>query len=82
MVEAYREYLRRELRGLTEAGLYKSERIITSPQNAWITLLDGRRVLNLCANNYLAMASHPEVIEAAKLALQQRGLGLASVRFI
>jgi glycine C-acetyltransferase len=82
MVEGFREYLRRELRGLTEAGMYKSERIITSPQNAWITLQDGRRVLNLCANNYLALASHPEVIEAAKLALQQRGLGLASVRFI
>ncbi len=82
MIEEFREYLRQELQALTDAGLYKSERIITSPQSAWITLQDGRRVLNLCANNYLAMASHPEVIEAAQRAMEQRGLGLASVRFI
>jgi glycine C-acetyltransferase len=64
------------------AGLYKSERIITSPQSAEITLADGRNVLNFCANNYLGLADHPDVIAAAKDALDTHGFGMASVRFI
>ena len=63
-------------------GLFKSERIITSPQSAEIELADGRRVLNFCANNYLGLADHPEVIQAAKHALDSHGFGMASVRFI
>ena len=64
------------------AGLFKSERIITSPQSAEITLADGRRVLNFCANNYLGLADHPDIIAAAKAALDTHGFGMASVRFI
>nr|WP_251047321.1 glycine C-acetyltransferase [Lysobacter sp. ISL-42] len=63
-------------------GLFKSERIITSPQSAEITLEDGRTVLNFCANNYLGLADHPDVIQAAKDALDTHGFGMASVRFI
>ena len=63
-------------------GLFKSERIITSPQSAEIELADGRRVLNFCTNNYLGLADHPDVIAAAKQALDSHGFGMASVRFI
>ena len=68
-----------EIRG---AGLFKAERIITSPQSAEITLADGRTVLNFCANNYLGLADHPEIIAAARDALDTHGFGMASVRFI
>ena len=71
-----------ELETLQAQGLFKSERIITSPQSAEITLADGRTVLNFCANNYLGLADHPDVIEAAKQALDSHGFGMASVRFI
>src|SRR6188768_528960 len=71
-----------ELATLREQGLFKSERIITSPQSAEITLADGRTVLNFCANNYLGLADHPDVIAAAKDALDTHGFGMASVRFI
>lgn len=71
-----------ELDAIREQGLFKSERIITSPQTAEIQLADGRRVLNFCANNYLGLADHPEVIDAATRALQTHGFGMASVRFI
>ena len=64
------------------AGLFKSERIITSPQSAEIELADGRKVLNFCANNYLGLADHPDIIAAAKDALDSHGFGMASVRFI
>src|SRR5881392_840672 len=67
---------------IRDAGLFKSERIITSPQSAEITLADGRTVLNFCANNYLGLADHPDVIHAAKEALDTHGFGMASVRFI
>jgi glycine C-acetyltransferase len=71
-----------ELAAIEQQGLLKRERIITSPQSAEITLADGRRVLNFCANNYLGLADHPEVIAAAKQALDTHGFGMASVRFI
>ena len=67
---------------IRHAGLFKSERIITSPQSAEIELADGRRVLNFCANNYLGLADHPDIIAAAKDALDSHGFGMASVRFI
>ncbi|CAN5557780.1 glycine C-acetyltransferase [soil metagenome] len=63
-------------------GLYKTERVITGPQNAEISIADGRRVINLCANNYLGLADHPALIAAAKEALDSHGFGMASVRFI
>ncbi|HET8554346.1 MAG TPA: glycine C-acetyltransferase [Rhodanobacteraceae bacterium] len=71
-----------ELDAIREQGLYKDERIITSPQSAEITLADGRKVLNFCANNYLGLADSPRLIEAAKKALDTHGFGMASVRFI
>jgi glycine C-acetyltransferase len=71
-----------ELDAIRSQGLYKSERVIVGPQSAEIVLADGRTVLNFCANNYLGLADHPEVIQAAKDALDSHGFGLASVRFI
>ena len=71
-----------ELDAIRAQGLFKSERIITSPQSAEIELADGRRVLNFCANNYLGLADHPDIIQAAKDALDTHGFGMASVRFI
>jgi len=68
--------------GLVDNGLFKSERVIASPQSAHITLVDGSRVLNLCANNYLGLADHPALVEAAHAALDTYGYGMASVRFI
>src|SRR5690606_29568771 len=71
-----------ELDTIREAGLFKAERIINSPQSAQITLDDGSTVLNFCANNYLGLADHPDLIQAAKDALDSHGFGMASVRFI
>ena len=71
-----------ELDTLRGQGLFKTEHVITSPQSAEIELADGRRVLNFCANNYLGLADHPAVIDAAKQALDSHGFGMASVRFI
>ena len=71
-----------ELESIRAQGLFKFERVIASPQSAEITLADGRKVLNFCANNYLGLADHPEVIQAAKDALDTHGFGMASVRFI
>ena len=73
---------RNDLEEIREQGLFKSERIITSPQSAEIELADGRTVLNFCANNYLGLADHPELIAAAREALDTQGFGMASVRFI
>ena len=70
------------LQEIRDAGLFKSERIITSPQSAEIELQDGRKVLNFCANNYLGLADHPDIIAVAKDALDTHGFGMASVRFI
>ncbi len=77
-----KEYLQKELQSIDEAGLYKRERIITSPQGAEITLNTGQTVLNFCANNYLGLSSHPEVIKASQKALDEYGYGMSSVRFI
>lgn len=71
-----------ELKGLEESGLFKKERIITSPQSSEIIVKDNKKVLNFCANNYLGLSSHPEVIEAAKQAIDSHGFGMSSVRFI
>jgi glycine C-acetyltransferase len=78
----FQEHLRSQLGAQREAGLYKNERLIGTPQRAHIRLADGRAVLNLCANNYLGLADHPAVIAAAHGALDRWGYGLASVRFI
>jgi glycine C-acetyltransferase len=75
-------HLRAELQAIRDAGLYKNERVIATPQGPLIRTADGREVINLCANNYLGLASHPAVIEAAHEALRTHGYGLASVRFI
>ncbi|MGV3461520.1 MAG: glycine C-acetyltransferase [Flavobacterium sp.] len=77
-----KEHLSKELEGIRENGLYKKERIIASPQGAEITLDNGDKVLNFCANNYLGLSSHPEVVQAAKDALDTHGFGMSSVRFI
>ncbi|WP_417352399.1 glycine C-acetyltransferase [Flavobacterium alkalisoli] len=77
-----KEYLAKELETIKENGLYKKERIIASPQDAEITLESGQKVLNFCANNYLGLSSHPEVVQAAKDALDTHGFGMSSVRFI
>ena len=82
MAYSIRDRLTAELKDIRDDGLYKDERIITSPQSAEITLADGRRVLNFCANNYLGLADHPDVIAAAKDAMDSHGFGMASVRFI
>src|SRR5687767_8476067 len=74
--------LQKELASIREAGLYKKERIIVTPQAARIITLEGGDVLNFCANNYLGLSSHPRVIEAAKKAIDSHGYGMSSVRFI
>ncbi len=76
------DHLRAQLGELRHSGLYKSERLITSPQAACIQLEDGREVLNFCANNYLGLADHPDLVAAAKRAIDRYGYGMASVRFI
>ncbi len=80
--EPFYQHLRQELQGIRDAGLYKTERIIATPQGAVVRTTDGREVINLCANNYLGLSSHPKVIEAAHEALRTHGYGLSSVRFI
>lgn len=76
------QHLERELSKLKENGLFKGERILTSPQQALITLIDGSKVLNFCANNYLGLANNSQLIKTAKQALDDYGFGLSSVRFI
>lgn len=76
-----KDYLQSEIQSIEDNGLYKKERIITSPQGAEITV-NGEKVLNFCANNYLGLSSHPEVIQAAKDAMDTHGFGMSSVRFI
>jgi glycine C-acetyltransferase len=80
--ETFYQRLRDELKSVDEQGLFKRERIIASPQDAVITLADGSEVLNFCANNYLGLSSHPDVLAAAHRTLDERGFGMSSVRFI
>ena len=81
MNDAFREHLRTQLGQLQDEGLFKRERVITSPQGAWIEA-GGKRVVNLCANNYLGLAGDPALVKAAQEALPRHGFGLSSVRFI
>jgi glycine C-acetyltransferase len=82
MYKKLQPVLEKELQNIREAGLFKKERIITTPQSADIKTQDGREVINFCANNYLGLSSHPRVIEAAKKAIDTHGFGMSSVRFI
>jgi len=82
MTHPYFDHLARELDGIRAAGLWKSERPLASPQSARVRLTDGREVINICANNYLGLGNHPEVVAAAHAALDRWGYGCASVRFI
>src|SRR5213593_3224491 len=82
MFEKLRPQLEAELAAIREAGLAKDERVLASPQGAQVRLADGREVLVFCANNYLGLSSHPDVIAAAHQALDSHGYGLSSVRFI
>ena len=80
--QEFLNFLATEVSALKQNGLYKTERIITSPQQAVIKLADGSSVINLCANNYLGLSDHPDLIKAAKNAVEEHGYGMSSVRFI
>src|SRR3954468_12737812 len=82
MLGEFEEQLSQTLEEIKSQGLFKTERVITTPQEAHIGIAGGRRVLNMCANNYLGLADHPALIAAAKQALETHGFGMASVRFI
>jgi len=82
MYGSIKEHLKAEIKDIKENGLYKKERIITSPQGAEIKISTGQEVINFCANNYLGLSSHPDVIQAAKDAMDSHGFGMSSVRFI
>lgn len=82
MYQTLKPELEKEIAAIKEAGLFKEERIITTPQGADIRLADGKQVINFCANNYLGLSSHPKVVEAAKAAIDTHGYGMSSVRFI
>jgi glycine C-acetyltransferase len=82
MSQAFLQHLHSELAAMKAAGLYKAERVITTPQGALVKTADGREVINLCANNYLGLSAHPAVIDAAHEALRTHGYGMSSVRFI
>jgi len=82
MIGEFQKQLKDELERITDAGLYKKERVITKPQSTEIEVSTGEKVLNFCANNYLGLSSHPDVVQAAKDALDTHGFGMSSVRFI
>ena len=82
MTQALIDHLSQELDGLSEAGLFKSERVISTPQAGTVGLANGREVINLCANNYLGLSDHPDLVAAAQAALDRYGYGMSSVRFI
>ncbi|OFY63265.1 MAG: glycine C-acetyltransferase [Bacteroidetes bacterium RBG_13_43_22] len=82
MYTAFKDYIANQLREIEEAGLFKKERVIISPQGAEIELDTGQKVLNFCANNYLGLSNDPDLIKAAKRALEDHGYGMSSVRFI
>src|ERR1041385_8329942 len=82
MIAQFDKQLAQTLQDIESQGLYKTERVITTPQDAHVAITGGKRVLNMCANNYLGLADHPALIAAAKEALDTHGFGMASVRFI
>src|ERR1700754_3610787 len=82
MYNKLKPVLEKELNNISEAGLFKKERIIVTPQGADIRIAGGQEVINFCANNYLGLSSHPRVTEAAKRAIDTHGFGMSSVRFI
>ena len=82
MIGKFQQQLKNELASISEAGLFKKERIIIQPQSTEVEVYTGEKVLNFCANNYLGLSSHPEVVKAAKDALDTHGFGMSSVRFI
>ncbi|GAB1473826.1 glycine C-acetyltransferase [Bacteroidota bacterium] len=82
MYQNFQEFLKKEINGITEAGLYKKERVIVTPQQAKIKVNTGQEVLNFCANNYLGLSNSPVLVNAAVNALQTKGFGMSSVRFI
>ncbi|HCV81680.1 MAG TPA: glycine C-acetyltransferase, partial [Zunongwangia profunda] len=82
MYGSIKEHLQKEIEEIKDNGLFKRERIITSPQDAVIKINTGQEVINFCANNYLGLSSHPEVIQAAKDTMDTHGFGMSSVRFI
>ena len=82
MYKNFQSYLTNELQSIKDAGLYKNERIIVTPQKAEIKVSSGKEVLNFCANNYLGLSDNKDLINAAKKALDERGFGMSSVRFI
>lgn len=82
MIGQIQQQLEEELKNIKNDGLYKEERVITSPQGAEVTLDSGKKVIIMCANNYLGLSSHPKVIEGAQKALETHGFGMSSVRFI
>ena len=82
IADDFRDRLLRELQSTRDQGLFKVEHPIAGPQGAWVQLADGRRVLNMCANNYLNLSAHPDVVAAAGGALEEWGYGMSSVRFI
>ena len=82
MYGAYKEHLKKQLEDIKSSGLYKNERIIVTPQGGDIRVSDGSEVVNFCANNYLGLSSHPEMIQASKDVLDSHGFGMSSVRFI
>jgi|TARA_B110000263_G_scaffold162246_1_gene141139 glycine C-acetyltransferase len=82
MYNNFKSHLKDEIKKIKDLGLYKDERIITSPQNSSINTTEKNEIINLCANNYLGLSSHPEIIKAAKNAIDTHGYGMSSVRFI
>ena len=82
MTQAFLDHLKKEIAGLHDAGLYKAERVISTPQQAAIQVKGGQEVINLCANNYLGLSNHPALVKAAEDALPKYGFGMSSVRFI
>ena len=82
MYKGFQEFLQKELSDIKSAGLFKDERVITSPQGAVINVSTGQEVMNFCANNYLGLSNNPQLVQAAKDALDERGYGMSSVRFI
>ncbi|HVP91340.1 MAG TPA: aminotransferase class I/II-fold pyridoxal phosphate-dependent enzyme, partial [Terriglobales bacterium] len=82
MYGRFKDHVAAELQRIRDRGLFKTERVLTTPQGVEIRTESGARVLNFCANNYLGLSSHPRLMEAARRALDERGYGLSSVRFI